>query len=93
MKTRFSFEVQYPVPTEGTGKPAAPRDTIMGTLESSLKTLLQAQDQTATVTVSDSHKGDNNKLVELVTTLQDEQLEKLLGDFSGQHGLSINALE
>lgn len=93
MKTRFSFEVQYPAPTEAAGKPAAPHDTVMDTLESSLKTLLQAQDKAATVTVSDSHKGNDNKLVELVSTLQDEQLEKLLADFSAQHGLTINALE
>ena len=45
------------------------------------------------VLVSDSQKGDNNKFVELVTTLQDAQIAKILKAFSEQHGVTVTALE
>ncbi len=62
-----------------------------------LQTLLQAQfvalDPAATVQVSDSHKGGSNKIVELVTTLQDDQIAGALKVFCDAHGVHITAVE
>jgi len=45
------------------------------------------------VVVSDSHKGSDNKIVKLVTTLQDPQIAAALKAFSDQHGVTVTALE
>ncbi|MFC5520060.1 hypothetical protein [Polaromonas jejuensis] len=89
-KTSFSFEVQYPAHSAA---PQAERDQLMDSLEPSLRSLLAAQDSRASVMVSDSHRGDDNKLVELVTTLDEPQVAKILKAFSEQHGVSVTALE
>jgi hypothetical protein len=90
LKTNFSFEVQY---AEGSGAGKDERDGVMAALGPSLQKLLAANDPSATVTVSDSHKGSGNKLVELVTTLQDAEIAGVLQAFSRQHGVSVSALE
>jgi len=90
LKTNFSFEVQY---TEESGAGKKEREGVMAALGPSLQKLLAASDPSATVTVSDSQKGDSNKLVELVTTLQDAEVTGMLQAFSRQHGVSVSALE
>jgi hypothetical protein len=90
LKTNFSFEVQY---AEGTGAGKDERDGVMAALGPSLQKLLAANDPSATVTVSDSHKGGGNKLVELVTTLRDAEIAGVLQAFSSQHGVTVSALE
>ena len=89
-KTNFSFEIHYPADTP---VPEAERTQLMATLGPTLQALFAAQDSAATVTVSDSHKGGDNKLVELVTSLQDLQIAAILKAFSEQHGLSVQAFE
>jgi hypothetical protein len=90
LKTNFSFEVHYPVHS---GSTPAQRDELMGALGLSLQQLLAAQDSAASVTVSDSHKGPDNKIVELTTSLQDPQIAELLQAFSLRHGVVVTALE
>jgi hypothetical protein len=46
----------------------------MASLGPSLQKVFAATDPSATVAVSDSHKGSGNKIVELVTTLQDAEI-------------------
>jgi hypothetical protein len=88
-KTNFSFEIYYAesssVPPDG--------DEVMKTLGPSLQGLLAAKDSAATAVVSDSHKGSNNRIVEITTTLQDAQLAEVLQSFAGTHGLTVTALE
>lgn len=90
MKTHFAFDVQYLADSDRT---QSQRDAVMGSLESTLKALLAAQDSAATVAVSDSHKGPGNKLVELTTTLEDTRIAVILKAFSAQHGVSVTAFE
>ena len=89
-KTNFSFEVQY---TADSSSSKAQRHEVMDSLQGTLQQLLAAQDREAEVLVSDSHRGINNKLVELTTTLQDVQLAGILKAFSEQHGVSVTAFE
>ena len=87
-KTNFSFEVQYTADSAQTGA-----DGVMASLGPSLQKVFAATDPSATVAVSDSHKGDSNKLIELTTTLQDAEIANILQAFSGQHGVTVSALE
>ena len=89
-KTNFTFEVQYPALSQST---QAERDELMGSLDTTLQTLLSAQDSEAQVAVSDSHKGGGNKIVELTTTLQDAQIAEILKAFSAAHGVAVSAIE
>ena len=89
-RTNFSFEVQF-LAQSCVGKKQ--RDEVMADLGPSLQKLLAAGDAAATVSVSDSHKGSDNRIVELVTTLQDAQIARVLQTFSEQHGVSVTALE
>lgn len=89
-KTNFSFEVQY---AEGTATGKEERDGVMASLGPSLQKLFAATDPSATVAVSDSHKGSGNKIIELVTTLPDGEIAGILQAFSGQHGVTVSALE
>jgi hypothetical protein len=89
-KTNFSFEVQY---VEGTAAGKDERDGVMASLGPLLQKLFAANDPSATVTVSESHKGDGNRIIELVTTLQDAQIAGVLQAFSSQHGVTVSALE
>jgi hypothetical protein len=98
MKTNFSFDVQYTAATEAGAHPSAggspaQRDDVMQKLQALLKAEFEPLDAAATVQVSDSHRGANNKLVELVTTLQDDQIATVLKRFSDGHGVTITALE
>lgn len=86
-RTNFSFEVQY---TAGSG--AAP-DSVMASLGPSLQKVFAATDPSATVAVSDSHKGSGNQIVELVTALQDAEISDILKAFSDKHGVTVSALE
>ncbi len=88
-KTNFSFEVFY---AESSAPPPA-GDEVMKTLGPSLQGLLAAKDGAASVIVSDSHKGSNNRIVEITTTLQDAQLAEVLKAFSETHGLTVSVLE
>lgn len=90
MKTNFSFDVQYPVHAGGT---QAQRDAVMKSLDSLLQEPLSVHDADARVVVSDSHKGSDNKLVELTSTLSDAQIAEVLKVFSAQHGVVVTALE
>ena len=90
MKTNFSFDVQYAATSDST---QAQRDEVMGSLGSTLQAMLARQDKAATVMVSDSHKGEGNKLVELTTTLADAQIAEIVKAFSAQHGVVIAAFE
>ncbi|HAL40449.1 MAG TPA: hypothetical protein DCP03_21085 [Polaromonas sp.] len=90
LKTNFSFEVLYPAQSDIA---KAQRDEVMSSLGTSLQTLFAADDSAAAVVVSDSHKGSDNKIVELVTTLQDPQIAAILKAFSDQHGVTVTALE
>lgn len=90
LKTNFSFEVKY---TADSSSSKAQRDEVMDSLQATLQQLLAAQDREAEVLVSDSQRGDGNKLVELTTTLQDAQLAGILKAFSEQHGVSVTAFE
>lgn len=90
MKTNFSFDVQYPVHSGGT---QAQRDSVMNSLDSLLQAQLRLHDPAASVAASDSHRGSDNKLVELTTTLSDAQIAEVLKAFSAQHGVVVTALE
>jgi hypothetical protein len=91
MKTNFSFEVQYPAQPDGSQ--AATQDDAMKSLGTHLQSVFAKEDAAAKVVTSDSHKGSGHQLVELTTTLNDEQIGKLLQAFSTEHGVSITALE
>lgn len=89
-KTNFSFELHYPADA---ATPYAQRDAVMAAMGPALQTLFAGQDSAAVVTVNDSQKGSHNKILELVTTLDDVQIAAILKAFSDKHGLSIQALE
>ena len=90
-KTNFSFELQYDAASMAD---QAERSAFMATLESSLqKLLLEAGDTAAKVTLSNSHKGNANKIVEFVSTLTDQQLGEILTRFTTEHGVSMAPLE
>ena len=89
-KTNFSFELYY---AESSTSTQAQRDQVMHTLEPSLHALFTASDSGATVAVTDSHKGSDNKVIELVSSLQDAEIAEILKGFSAEHGVSITALE
>lgn len=99
MKTNFSFEVRYaaePVHApnrSATGATPEPRADVMQGLQALLQVQFGALDPAASVQVSDSHKGNNNKIVELVTTLQDDQIASALKVFCDAHGVEITAVE
>jgi hypothetical protein len=90
MKTHYSFEVQYDA---NSTRSQTQRDEVMGRLEPWLRQYLLAEDGDARVVISDSHKGAGHKLVELVTTLQDAQIARILQAFSKQYGVNVNAFE
>ncbi|MDB5966582.1 MAG: hypothetical protein JWQ72_3082 [Polaromonas sp.] len=90
VKTHFSFEIYY---TADSRVSDSERENLMRNLGPALQAQLAGKDSAASAVVSDSHKGPANKLVELVTSLQDDELEPLLHQFCDQHGLAWNALE
>lgn len=89
-KTHFSFEFQY---TDASQATQAERDKVMDSLGPTLQALFATGDAAATVEESDSHKGSNNKIVELVTTLEDAQIAEILKRFCEQHAVTFSALE
>ena len=90
LKTNFSFDIQY---TANASTDKAEQDKVMGSLQATLQQLLAAQDPEAEVLVSNSQRGDGNKLVELTSTLQDGQLAIILKEFSEKNGVSVTAFE
>lgn len=95
-KTNFSFELYYAESSATTHDQQDQQDQqsqTMRTLQPSLCALFGASDSTASVTVSDSHKGSFNKIIELVTTLQDTQIAEILKGFCDAHGTTVTALE
>ena len=89
-KTNFSFELFYP---ERSATTTEQRNEVMRKLDVSLNNAFKTRDSEAVVTVSDSHKGSYNKLIELVTTLTDAQIDETLKQFCTQTGLTVTALE
>ncbi|MDO9404140.1 MAG: hypothetical protein Q7T87_08925 [Polaromonas sp.] len=89
-KTNFTFEIQYPALPDGSASMPTQDIDALGPL---LQKLLAAQDSSADVTMSDTHRGPNNRILELVTTLKDEALGKLLEGFATEYGVSIKAME
>jgi len=89
-KTNFSFKLFY---AERTAITTEQRNEVMRKLEPSLSTAFKANDDVAVVTVSDSQKGGYNKIIELVTTQTDAQIEETLKQFCQQTGLTVAALE
>ena len=89
-KTHFSFEFQY---TDASQATQAERDKVMASLGPTLQALFATGDAAATVEVSDSHKGSSNKIVELLTTLEDTQIGEILKRFCEQHAIAFSALE
>ncbi|WP_421953864.1 hypothetical protein [Polaromonas sp.] len=90
IKTNFSFELYYAAQST---TPAAQRGEVMHALGPSLQALLAAGDSRATVTVSDSHKGSDNRIVELVTTLPEARIAEILKGFCEQQGMTVSAIE
>ena len=89
-KTNFSFELFY---AERTAVTTEQRNEVMRKLEPSLNTAFKVNDDAAVATVSDSQKGSYNKIIELVTTQTDAQIEETLKQFCQQTGLTVAALE
>ena len=89
-KTNYSFDVQYPADSDRT---EVQRNEVMSSLGPALQQLLAVNDSAATVVVSDSHKGNGNKIVELTTSLLDAQITEVLQAFSSRHGVIVTAVE
>lgn len=90
MATQFSYDVQFPAHSE---TPQAERDEVMASLSPSLEGLLSINDPDAKVIDTESHKGEGHRIVELTTSLDDEQVGSAMKAFSKQYGLAVNALE
>ena len=90
MKTNFSFELYF---TNASQKPADERAAVMRDLGTLLEQALLPRDAQARVTVTDSHKGSDNKIAELTTTLTDAELGGVLQPFCQAQGLTLDALE
>ena len=88
--TNFSFELYYSA-TSTTD--AVQREAVMRRLGPSLQALLAAKDGTAKVIVSDSHRGSDNKIVEVSTTLPDAGVAEILKQFCDVSGLTVNIVE
>ena len=89
-KTNFSFALFY---EERTAITTDQRNEVMRKLDASLSTAFKVNDDAAVVAVSDSQKGSYNKIVELVTTQTDAQIDETLKQFCQQTGLTVTALE
>lgn len=90
MSAQFSYDVQFPAHSD---TPRAERDETMASLSTSLEGLLSINDPDAKVIDTDSHKGEGHRIVELTTTLDNEQIGAAMKAFSKQYGLAINPLE
>lgn len=88
--TNFSFELYYSAKSTAD---AGQREAVMRKLGPSLQALLTTKDGTATVIVSDSHKGSDNKIVEVSTTLPDAGVAEILKQFCDVSGLTANIVE
>ncbi|RYX96803.1 MAG: hypothetical protein EOO28_05910 [Comamonadaceae bacterium] len=91
MKTTFTFEIQYPASPDTAPVPAPVQD--IEALAPKLLEQLKAQDASATVTVGNSHKGQNSRIVDIVTKLPDEALAKILEKFTADEGVTANAVD
>ena len=89
-KTNFSFELQFVAASPTTQDQ---RDKVMVSLEATLLAMLAARDQDATVTLGNSHKGNDNKILEFVTSASDAQIREILQTFCDQNGVKVSALE
>lgn len=90
LNTNFSFEIQIPAESN---RSEAERNQVMDALQPLLEQLLTPQDSQAQVLISSSHRGNDSKLVELTTCLDDAQLAGVLKAFSEQHGVRVTAFE
>ena len=89
-KTNFSFELQYTAQSLATHEE---RSKFMASLETSLQQLLAVDDADAKVSISNSHKGNDNKIVEFTSSLPDSRIGEILTTFCTQNGVSMRALE
>ena len=91
MKTNFTFEIQYPAAPDHAPTPAPTQD--IEALMPKLLTQLKAQDESASVTVGNSHKGQNSRIVEVVTALPDDAMAKILEAFTADNGVTAKAVD
>ncbi|MES2945912.1 MAG: hypothetical protein V4772_23845 [Pseudomonadota bacterium] len=89
-KTNFSFELQYTAQSPATQEE---RSKFMASLETSLQQLLAADDADAKVNIGNSHKGNDNKIVEFTSSLTDSRIGEILTAFCAENGVSMSALE
>lgn len=90
LKTNFSFDIYY---NDQSASTQSQRDAVMGKLGPSLLALLAPKDSAAKVAISESHKGDGNKLVEITTSLPEADVDALLKQFCDSNGVAIALLE
>jgi hypothetical protein len=99
MKTNFSFDVHYSASSGrapghvAAGATPAQREDVMRRLQALLQAQFEPLDAGATVQATDSQRGASHKIVELVTTLPDDQIATVLKAFCETHGVTISALE
>ena len=89
-KTNFSFELYY---TDQSASSESQRREVMRNLGPSLQDLLAVTDSAAKVAVSDSHKGDGNKLIEITTKLPEADMYAVIKKFCDVNGVTIVVLE
>lgn len=87
---QYLYDVQFPSNTE---VPQAEQDEVMASLSSSLEGLLSLNDDKATVTDTESHKGEGHRLLDVSTTLDDEQMATAIKALAKQTGLAVNPQE
>jgi 23S rRNA G2069 N7-methylase RlmK/C1962 C5-methylase RlmI len=90
MRTHFSYELQYDASSPKTqGRPSE----VMASLESSMATTLKLIDPGATVTVSNSRKGNSNKFLEIVAKASDQQIGAVVKTFCADNNVTVSLLE
>ena len=90
IKTNFSFELYY---TDQSASSESQRGGVMRDLGPSLQNLLTVTDSAAKVTVSDSQKGDANKLIEVITKQPEADMYAVIKKFCDANGVTIAVLE
>lgn len=90
IKTNFSFDIYF---NDQSNSNQSQRDAVMENLGPSLLALLAAKDSAAKVAISESHRGDGNKLVEITTSLPEADMDALLKQFCASNGVAIAVLE
>jgi hypothetical protein len=89
-KTRFSFNIQY---IAGSTTPKVERDQRMNDLGPKRQALLTMNDAHAQVITSNSQRGNENKIVDLISAQSDAQIAALLTAFCALHGVVVTAVD